>query len=459
MRCAPSPIGTSASATWLRSLRWSVAHVGWDPRRRCAPTAPISTCFRPSRAMAPVVAELQRICETCRNPFFTAVRYPSIRPRRTCSRSCAARLPRRHQPLSERFWRYVHRTPTCWLWTGLCTPNGAGFLPVREQGRVRRMTAAQVAWELHVGPVPDGRQLWRRCRRPACVRPDHLRLVRRGRPSGITGPDTDWQTHPPVHQAAHPRAPGGRPDGRRAWWTRARVLVGLAAFHAATGQAPTTSRYWAALVRSPGAPGRQRWHYPSEYAVLRHFPSFRVAWSAAGIQLDDEHWAPWTTDDDWYLATHLGVQPTAGIAATLRRGEAAVRTRARKLGLRVGDAWGWPLLRVARTAGISEYLLRAYVERGELAVFKGAKHVYLDPGDLPAVREIDWQHVPAQLESAVFQSLRWRLVQILAGQDWRAIRPHRLHQHEDRPAPAAWMPRFEPRTMTFPMHTPTRKSA
>ena len=57
--------------------------------------------------MAPVVAEFQRICETCRNPFITAVRYPSIRPRRTCSRSCAARLPRRHQPLSERFWRYV----------------------------------------------------------------------------------------------------------------------------------------------------------------------------------------------------------------------------------------------------------------------------------------------------------------------------------------------------------------
>src|SRR5437870_2051878 len=38
----------------------------------------------------------------------------------------------------------------CWLWTGLHTPNGAGVLPVREQGRVRRMTAAQVAWELYV---------------------------------------------------------------------------------------------------------------------------------------------------------------------------------------------------------------------------------------------------------------------------------------------------------------------
>jgi len=46
-----------------------------------------------------------------------------------------------------------------------------------------------------------------------------------------------------------------------------------------------------------------------------------------------------------YLVAHLGVQPTAGIAAILRRGEAAVGTRVRKLGMRVGLAQGWPLLR------------------------------------------------------------------------------------------------------------------
>jgi HNH endonuclease len=382
--------------------------------------------------MAPVVAEFQRICETCRNPFITAVRYPSIRPRRTCSRSCAARLPRRHQPLSERFWRYVTRTPTCWLWTGLHTPNGAGVIPVREQGRVRRMTAAQVAWELHVGPIPAGRRVWRRCRRPACVRPDHLVLVRRGQPSLITDPATGAQTETPVRAAGRGHALSGRADGRRTWWTRERVLAGLVAYHAATGRAPTTSRHWAGLVRSLGALGQHPRHYPSEYAVLRHFPSFRAAWDAAGIQIDDAHWAPWTASDDSYLVTHLGVQPTTSIAVTLRRGEAAVRTRARKLGLHVGLARGWPLLRVARTAGISEYVLRDYVDRGELPVFKGAKHVYLDPADLPAVKEIDCQHLPSELESAVLRSLRWRLVRILAGQDWRTMQPHHLHQRENR---------------------------
>ena len=201
-------------------------------------------------------------------------------------------------------------------------------------------------------------------------------------------------------------------------------MEGLAAFHAAAGQAPTTSRYWAGLVSNLGAPGQHPRLYPSEYAVLRHFPSFRAAWLATGIQLDDEHWAPWTTEDDRYLVTHLGVQPTTAIAATLRRGEAAVRMRARKLGLCVGLAQGWPMLRVAHSARISESLLRAYVDRGELPVFKGAKHVYLDPGDLPTLSEIDWQQVPEQLESAVLQSLRWRLVQVLAGHDWRTMRPH-----------------------------------
>ena len=166
--------------------------------------------------------------------------------------------------------------------------------------------------------------------------------------------------------------------------------------------------------------------------MLRHFPSFRAAWEAVGVQLDDAHWAPWTADDDHYLVTQLGVEPTASIAVNLRRGEAAVRTRARKLGLCVGLAHGWPLLRVARAARISELILRGYVNRGALPVFKGAKMVYVDPGDLVVVDQLDWQHPPAQLESAVLDSLRWRLVQILAGRYWRTSRPHRPYQREVR---------------------------
>jgi len=309
-------------------------------------------------------------------------------------------------PLDERFWRHVKRTESCWLWTGCHTPNGAGILPVRQGGKVQRLTAARVAWELFVGPLPPGRRLWRRCRRPVCVRPDHLVLVHRGRSD--QGAHSEPGAMPDVHRAS-------RPDSRRTWWTRERVLDGLVAFHHATGQAPTTSRYWASLIQIQiQRIGHGQRRFPTAYAVLRHFPNFRAAWNAAGIQLADARWAPWTAKHDRYVLTQLGVQPTIAIAAALGRGEPAVRSRARKLGLRVGTARGWPIQRVARTVGISEYILRAYIRRGELPAFKGAKHVYLDPADLVVVGEIDWQHPPAELEAAALQSLRQRLVILLA---------------------------------------------
>jgi hypothetical protein len=204
----------------------------------------------------------------------------------------------------------------------------------------------------------------------------------------------------------------------------------LRSFWQATGWAPTTSLAWTRLTGAPTAGVRAR-RYPSAYAVLAHFPSFRAAWAAAGIPLAHARWAPWTADEERVLVAMLGVRPTAEIAATLGRGEAAIYSRARRLGLHVGDVHGWPIHRVAQVAGVSEWLLRGYVDRGELPVFKGAKHVYVDMADLLVVQEIDWQHPPAALEAAALRAWRWRLVQLLAGQDWRRARPHR-----PRPSPA-----------------------
>jgi hypothetical protein len=292
-------------------------------------------------------------------------------------------------PIEERFCRHVTRTESCWLWTGLHRKSGAGIMPVRQAGKVKRLEAARVAWELFVGPLPPGRRVWRRCRRPACVRPDHLVLGRRGQ-----SPEASHSKPDPPSQFDR----GARPDSRRTWWTRERVLAGLVAFNQATGQAPTTSRGWSGLIQRMA---HQQPRMPSAYAVLRHFPNFRAAWTAAGIELADARWAPWTVEQDRYIVTQLGVQPTIAIAEALARGEAAVRARARKLGLRVGTARGWPLQRAARAAGVSEYVLRTYIKRGELPSFKGAKHVYVDPAALRAVREIDWRHPPAELESGV----------------------------------------------------------
>jgi hypothetical protein len=172
---------------------------------------------------------------------------------------------------------------------------------------------------------------------------------------------------------------------------------------------------------------RQSWRrrFPSSYAVLRYFPSFRAAWEATGIQLADRRQAPWTSTEDWYVSEAMGVLPTVAIAADLARSETAVYARIRHLKRRITDAWGWPLQRVVQVTGLSEHSLRAYIRRGELPIFKGAKCVYIDPADLLVVDEIDWARPHPDLGAAALRSLRGRLVQILAGRDWRGLRPHR----------------------------------
>jgi hypothetical protein len=79
------------------------------------------------------------------------------------------------RPLAERFWRYVYRTPTCWIWFGAKKELGYGVM-----GRGRRgegiIKAHRASWEIHHGPIPEGRNVLHRCDRPECVNPEHLYL-------------------------------------------------------------------------------------------------------------------------------------------------------------------------------------------------------------------------------------------------------------------------------------------
>lgn len=78
------------------------------------------------------------------------------------------------QPVSERFWGRVAKTDTCWIWQGHKDPKGYGKLGVQRRGTVR---AHRLAYELEVGPIPDGMQIDHACLNKSCVRPDHLRLA------------------------------------------------------------------------------------------------------------------------------------------------------------------------------------------------------------------------------------------------------------------------------------------
>lgn len=75
----------------------------------------------------------------------------------------------------ERFWGRVEMTSSCWLWTGSRDRHGYGSL--YWSGSTRR--AHRVAYEIAVGPIPEGLDLDHLCRTRACVRPDHLEPVDR----------------------------------------------------------------------------------------------------------------------------------------------------------------------------------------------------------------------------------------------------------------------------------------
>lgn len=75
--------------------------------------------------------------------------------------------------MAERFWPKVDKTEDCWLWTGATDTHGYGQITIDY----KRKKAHRVAYELVVGPIPEGASLDHLCRNPPCVRPDHLEPV------------------------------------------------------------------------------------------------------------------------------------------------------------------------------------------------------------------------------------------------------------------------------------------
>lgn len=82
-------------------------------------------------------------------------------------------MPTKPIPTSEdRFWSQVAKSDGCWLWTGAKSARYGRF---GTSGRV--VQAHRHAYELLVGPIPEGYDLDHLCRTTLCVRPDHLEPV------------------------------------------------------------------------------------------------------------------------------------------------------------------------------------------------------------------------------------------------------------------------------------------
>jgi hypothetical protein len=67
------------------------------------------------------------------------------------------------------FWARVDSSGECWIWTGSRTMGGYGQVYWRGDS----VRAHRLAWFLVYRAWPDG-LLHHRCRRPECVRPDHM---------------------------------------------------------------------------------------------------------------------------------------------------------------------------------------------------------------------------------------------------------------------------------------------
>jgi hypothetical protein len=75
--------------------------------------------------------------------------------------------------VEERFWAKVDKSGDCWMWTASKVKDGYGGFKIGGKFK----SAHRVAYELMIGPIPEGYQVDHRCHQPACVRPEHLRAV------------------------------------------------------------------------------------------------------------------------------------------------------------------------------------------------------------------------------------------------------------------------------------------
>lgn len=77
-----------------------------------------------------------------------------------------------------RFWVKVEKTDGCWLWRARIDRLGYGQFGWRSGPNPRPFVLVhRFAYELVIGPIPDGLELDHLCRVRHCCNPDHLEPV------------------------------------------------------------------------------------------------------------------------------------------------------------------------------------------------------------------------------------------------------------------------------------------
>ncbi len=111
-------------------------------------------------------------------------------------------MPRRAQPIEQRFWRKVIRgkSEECWLWAGAKWKNGYGNFCIT---RMHSTSAHRFSYMLAKGPIPKGKLILHSCDNPPCCNPQHLKAGTQKDNALDAVSKGRWNTHVP-----HPKSRG-----------------------------------------------------------------------------------------------------------------------------------------------------------------------------------------------------------------------------------------------------------
>lgn len=112
-----------------------------------------------------------------------------------CSKTCQYNdRPRiASESIEARFWQYVKKSDSCWRWTGATLGNGHAVMSITINRKPKVILARRLSYELHHGPIPEGKRIATTCRDLLCVNPAHLEIEGVSR-NGYADRDTSLMT-------------------------------------------------------------------------------------------------------------------------------------------------------------------------------------------------------------------------------------------------------------------------